>query len=53
MALKPAGRKAGAGVGLQPYERHRPEHTLLYKLVEEHFPVFAQQMAAHGTPLPR
>ena len=23
-----------------PYERHRPEHTPLYALVEEHFPRF-------------
>jgi len=53
MALRPAGREAGSGGGLQHYERHRPEHTLLYKLVEEHYPVFAEQMAAQGMPLPR
>jgi hypothetical protein len=22
------------------YERHRPEHTLLYQLVEEYYPAF-------------
>ena len=53
MAPQPAGREAGSGGGLQCHERHRPEHTLLYKLVEEHYPVFAEQMAAQGTPLPK
>ena len=52
MAPKPAGREAGCG-GRQRYERHRPEHTLLYKLIEEHYPLFAEQMAAQATPLPR
>jgi len=46
MAPQPAGREAGSGAGLRRYERHRPEHTLLYELVEEHYPAFAQQMAA-------
>lgn len=53
MAPRPAGREAGSSAGLQRHERHRPEHTLLYKLVEERYPVFAQQMAAQGTALPR
>ena len=34
------------------YERHRPEHSLLYQLVEEHFPVFKAHLEAQGTPLP-
>ena len=32
--------------------RHRPETTLLYQLVDAHYPAFTDQMAMHGTPLP-
>ena len=34
------------------YERHRPEQTLLYQLVEQHYPEFVEFMAAQGRPLP-
>ena len=34
------------------YERHRPEHSLLYRLVDEHFPAFKAQLEAQGTDLP-
>ena len=42
-------RPVGSAV---PYERHRPETTLLYQLVEVHYPVFVAQLATRGTPLP-
>ena len=45
----PAGREASAGVVASVYERHRPELTLLYRLVEEHYPAFKAQLAATGT----
>ena len=32
----PAGRQASAGVVTSRYERHRPERTLLYQLVEDY-----------------
>ncbi len=48
----PAGREASAGVVASVYERHRPERTLLYQLVEEHYPAFKAQLAAQGTALP-
>ena len=35
------------------YRRHRPEATLLYRLVAEHYPVFRDQRAAEARPLPR
>ena len=35
-----------------PYERHRPEQTPLYALVEEHFPRFLQRLDAEGVSLP-
>jgi hypothetical protein len=34
------------------YERHRPEQTLLYQLVEQYYPAFVAQLAAQGTELP-
>lgn len=30
----------------------RPEHTLLYRIVEEYYPVFKAHPAAHGNALP-
>ncbi|MEO0437730.1 MAG: hypothetical protein AAF098_12570, partial [Pseudomonadota bacterium] len=30
------------------YERHRPEQTLLYQLVEAHYPVVVERMAQHS-----
>ena len=42
-----AGKDADA-VGARRYERHRPERTLLYRLVEQHYPELAEAMAAKG-----
>ena len=35
------------------YKRHRPEHTLLYQLVEHHYPEFLEQLSRQGKSLPR
>jgi hypothetical protein len=35
-----------------PYERRRPEQTLLYQLVDTHYPVFRAQLEAQGQTLP-
>jgi ribosomal protein S27E len=48
----PAGREARAGDGVPGYQRHRPERTLLYQLVQQYYPVFADLMVAQGRPLP-
>ena len=48
----PAGREASAGVGASCYERHRPERTLLYQLVEDYYPALKTHLAAQGTTLP-
>ena len=48
----PAGREARSGAGGSVYERHRPERTLLYQLVEEYYPALKAQLAAQGTELP-
>jgi ribosomal protein S27E len=34
------------------YARHRPEATLLYQLVERHYPAFRELRAEAGRPLP-
>ena len=48
----PAGREASAGVVASVYERHRPERTLLYQLVEDYYPAPKAQLAAQGSALP-
>ena len=35
------------------YERHRPEQTPLYALIDEHFPRFLQRFEAEGVSLPQ
>lgn len=32
--------------------RHRPERTLFYQLIEQHFPAFGELRAEVGRPLP-
>ena len=34
------------------YERHRPEQTLLYQLVEKHYPALVEQLEFQGKSLP-
>lgn len=41
-----------ASVGVPGYERHRPEKTLLYQLVEQHYPAYVTQLATDGKVLP-
>ena len=47
-----AGKDASEGKGPVRFERHRPEQTLLYQLVEEYYPAFEAQWAAEGRVLP-
>lgn len=39
-------------LGHATYERHRPEQTLLYQLVDKHFPALVDQLEFHGENLP-
>jgi hypothetical protein len=48
MAYHAAARNAGEGSGAYRYQRHQPEQTLLYQIVEQHFPAFIAHLAAHG-----
>jgi len=34
------------------YQRHRPEQTRLYQLVERHYPAFVEHLAEAGKQLP-
>ncbi len=52
MLPSPAGREASPGTGAPPYVRHRPERTLLYQLVEEHYPAFKAHLGAQDMALP-
>ena len=38
--------------GAGGYHRHRPEQTLLYQIIEHHYPEFASLMSAQGRSLP-
>ena len=40
MLPSPAGREASLDVGALVYERQRPEQTLLYQIIDKHFPDF-------------
>lgn len=54
MAGIPAGRDACAVADSAGYyERHRPDQTLLYQIIEQHYPVFSALMAEQGRELPR
>ena len=39
-------------VALSRYERHRPEQTLVYQIVEQHYARFLAQLAAEDRLLP-
>ena len=47
-----AGTVLHRDIACEPYERHRPEQTPLYALVEEHFPRFLQRLEDEGVSLP-
>ena len=43
-----------ASANLSPsYERHQPEHALLYQLVEQHYPIFKASLEDQGQSLPQ
>jgi|GEM_PF-2838185 len=47
-SARTATRDKGAG----RYQCHRPERTLLYRIVEEYYPAFAAHLAERGRVLP-
>jgi hypothetical protein len=43
-----------AGKGAAPdYQRHQPEQTRLYQIIEEYYPEFKARLEANGRTLPR
>jgi ribosomal protein S27E len=47
-----AARMAGRDRGAACYQRHRPEQTLLYRIVDEYYPAFTAHLAEQGSELP-
>ena len=47
--MLPPGKDA---LGRATYERHRPEQTLLYRLIEKHYPALIEQLDTQGKCLP-
>lgn len=52
MPLATAARNAEGERPAGRYQRHRPEQTLLYRIVEQHYPAFSVHLAAQGRDLP-
>jgi hypothetical protein len=52
MARKRARPRAPPFIDPLGYARHRPEATLLYQLVERHYPELVAARAAASRPLP-
>jgi len=50
--MEPLSAGMDASVVAPVYERHRPEKTLFYQLVEQHYPAFVTQLAAQAKVLP-
>ncbi len=50
--LQVAARKATRVEDAGRYQRHRPEQTLLYRIVEEYYPTFAAHLAERDRELP-
>lgn len=45
--------KEDSRVGAARYARHRPEQTLLYQVVERHYPLFLAELEGQGRTLPK
>ena len=46
------GSNSERAAGTAPYQRHRPEHTLHYQIVEQYYPALVAHMAEQERPLP-
>jgi hypothetical protein len=52
MSPTAVARSFGTEAGVYRYQRHRPEQTLLYQIVDRHYPDFKAHLAAQGRALP-
>jgi len=48
-AMQSQGRQRSAD---SPYEHHRPEQTLLYQIIEAHYPALVKQLSQQGKSRP-
>lgn len=48
----PMARKAEWHGLAHTYQRHQPEHTRLYQIVEQYYPTFVVHLAQQGRYLP-
>ena len=53
MSLARSAKANQSPTQINGYERHQPEQTLLYQLVEQHYPAFKSFLEAQGQHLPR
>jgi hypothetical protein len=53
MEAQSENQQASIGQSRGRHERHRPEETLLYRIVAKHFPDLLTQLAAEGRTLSR
>ena len=52
MLQLPVGKETSPSNGVPRFERHRPEQTLLYQLVDRYYPAFEAQLAVEDRVLP-
>ncbi len=50
--MQPLAQRRDVRTATPRYERHNPEHTLLYQIIERHYPVFRHLMSEQGKELP-
>jgi hypothetical protein len=53
MEAQRAIQGATAGSAAAAHARHRPEHSLLYQIIEQHYPRLLAHLATSGRTLPR
>lgn len=52
MSHSAAARETATASEVGRYQHHRPEQTLLYQIVEQHYPTFIAHLAERGRELP-
>jgi hypothetical protein len=48
----PTGKEARLGEGAPRYQRHHPQRTLLYRLVNEYYSAFLERLTVEGRTVP-
>jgi hypothetical protein len=53
MSIRAAAGSRDKEAGAYRYQRHQPENTLLYRIVDSYYPEFTAYLAEQGAILPR